>query len=65
MFNLEPNALEKEIYSFVLDKLKAEGNNFSAYEKVEDVLLSVFQEIMAQHKTALHFKHEVLKARGV
>ena len=64
MFNLEPSALEDEIYNFVLGKLNAEGSDLTTYEQVEDALMSVFQEVMAQHKTALHFKHEALKVRG-
>ena len=61
MFNLEPSVLEKDIYQFVVDKLKDEGDSFEAYAKIEDVLLSVFQEIVAQHKAALHFNSEALK----
>ena len=64
MFNLEPSALEDEIYNFVLGKLNAEGSDLATYEQVEDALMSVFQEVMAQHKTALHFNSEFLKIKG-
>ena len=64
MFNLEPSPLEQDIYSYVMNKLQTEGNNFDAYEKIEDALTNVMQEIMAQHKAALHFKYEELRTKG-
>ncbi len=64
MFSLETNQLEQDLYRYVMDKLRIEGNNFDGYEKVEDALISVVQEILKQHKAALHFKQEALRVKG-
>ena len=64
MLKLEPSALEDDIYSFVMEKLRVEGNDFAAYERIEEALISALQEIVAQHKAALHFNRELLRVRG-
>ena len=68
MASLRESALEREIYAYVTgvvnEYVRRSGGSDVVYNEAQRALVLVYEELMAQRFSALHFKQEALRVKG-